>query len=645
MRSIRPVGERRSRRRVWAGVGLAAELLLACAPTGGGSKSVPEPVPAQQAAPQPDPPPPLPDVGAPLTGPREGLNDAAVLVAIEAYNYGLAPIPGARANAEAWRQFLLDVRGVPAARLRFLIDRDATDDSILRAIRSLAPTVSKSGRLWFVFIGHGAPGTSDQGGLLVGVDAQADVAKLVSRSVSQADLVRALSATKGQAIAVLDACFSGRDLRGDWLLKGLQPSVPIPAAPKKKGSSRVLVLAAATNDQYAGQLADHERPAFSYLVLGALRGWADSDGDGSVTAEEVVTYSSGVLAAVLHERRTQTPTLMGPGKTPLASAREADPGLVALLTAYSSAGMPNSATSDAVRDDCSRTHFGPDWPTLELPDERTAAASTSKGGSLQSDIAYAAARRAQSEAVARPHEAELAWCALAAVENPNPHLRYAGDLCRRWRTYNEGIAWFTSDYRCLRAVLAAHEHVGTARVQRHINEFWLRYGRLPWRQEFAELQPSAPNLVIELTVSSSESRAILVDIEAVSRADYERCIQLGTCRGRLDGLRELEPSIGCEDNAVAARDRNEKGIRCISPEQADAYCRWIGKSLPSIDKLKSEQLFRASGPRYEIAREDRGGHVMIDVHGDKLSLSRREGHGLVGFRCSREVRWPKSPVK
>src|SRR5690606_5039364 len=129
-----------------------------------------------------------------------------------------------------------------------------------------------------------------------------------------------------------DACFSGRDLRGEWLLKGIQPSVPIAAAPKKKAPPRVLVLSAGTADQYAGQLADRERPAFSYLVLGALRGWADRDRDATVTVEETIAYTRDVLAAVLHQRRTQTPTFTGSGTFPLASAHEADPGLIALLT-------------------------------------------------------------------------------------------------------------------------------------------------------------------------------------------------------------------------------------------------------------------------------------------------------------------------
>jgi hypothetical protein len=48
------------------------------------------------------------------------------------------------------------------------------------------------------------------------------------------------------------------------------------------------VLSAGKGDQFAGPLPGLGRPAFSWLVLGALRGWGDADRDGTVTAREAV---------------------------------------------------------------------------------------------------------------------------------------------------------------------------------------------------------------------------------------------------------------------------------------------------------------------------------------------------------------------
>ena len=89
-------------------------------------------------------------------------------------------------------------------------------------------------------------------------------------------------------------------------------------------------MAAGTNDQLAGPLPGLNRPAFSYLVLGALRGWADGNGDGNVSAREVLDYSRRALRLTV-KSRVQTPTLSGPPDSVIAaSAGENSPDLAAL---------------------------------------------------------------------------------------------------------------------------------------------------------------------------------------------------------------------------------------------------------------------------------------------------------------------------
>ena len=52
--------------------------------------------------------------------------------------------------------------------------------------------MEEGGTLWFVFIGHGAPGREGNQGVLVGADAQADVDSLYARSVLQSEVLAAL---------------------------------------------------------------------------------------------------------------------------------------------------------------------------------------------------------------------------------------------------------------------------------------------------------------------------------------------------------------------------------------------------------------------------------------------------------------------
>ena len=89
-------------------------------------------------------------------------------------------------------------------------------------------------------------------------------------------------------------------------MPGLQPMIPAYAMPQ----GGTTVLTAAAGDQFAGPLPSTERPAYSYLILGALQGWGDADGDGSVTAKEANDDATRALLTTVQDR-AQTPSLRG----------------------------------------------------------------------------------------------------------------------------------------------------------------------------------------------------------------------------------------------------------------------------------------------------------------------------------------------
>ena len=92
-------------------------------------------------------------------------------------------------------------------------------------------------------------------------------------------------------------------------------------------------MTAARSDQYAGPLPGAARPAFSYLMLGGLRGWADLDGDGGVAASELHEYVSDAMRALIRGR-SQNPTLTGGDDILLVtSARESGPDIADLVVA------------------------------------------------------------------------------------------------------------------------------------------------------------------------------------------------------------------------------------------------------------------------------------------------------------------------
>ncbi|MCK6571212.1 caspase family protein, partial [Myxococcota bacterium] len=280
----------------------------------------PSAVSAAGGQPAPTTWPALEAEAAPVVG--GGGADAAVIVGVEAYD-NLPPVRGAIANANAWYTWLAKARQVPARNLRLLRNKEATLEDMRAALADAGNAVGAGGTLWVVFIGHGTPVSAGDArrrdGGLVGVDAQAREISLTSRSLGRGELMRtvgeAAAARRARPVVILDACFSGRTASGDALAKDLQPVLNMALA----APTTAVELAAAKADQAAGPLpkaGTMVRPAFSYLVLGGLRGWADGAlgaPDGAVSAQEAVAYARDALQTLLAGNRTQVPDLSGPG--------------------------------------------------------------------------------------------------------------------------------------------------------------------------------------------------------------------------------------------------------------------------------------------------------------------------------------------
>ena len=239
--------------------------------------------------------------------------DAALIIGIEDYAF-VPKVEGAAANARDWFTFLVEGQKMPISRAHLLRNRDGTREQILDLAKRVAGEVEPGGKLWVVFVGHGAPSADGKDGILVGVDAQQTASGLYARSIAQHELLDAVAGgMQSNTIFVIDACFSGRTGSGAPLAPGLQPLIRVKeSAPPKAGRTATTILSAGHADQFAGPLPGVNRPAFSYLVLGALRGWGDKTGKGTVTAEDASDYASSRLqsyrSAVCRRPRSRAPT-------------------------------------------------------------------------------------------------------------------------------------------------------------------------------------------------------------------------------------------------------------------------------------------------------------------------------------------------
>ncbi len=368
-----------------------------------------------------------PDIGRPVAV-GGGENDAALVVGIDDYEY-VADIPGADDNARDWYRYLVDGRKLGIRNVKLLRNGEADRETILQAAKETVALVKPGGAFWFVFIGHGAPSQDGKEGVLIGADTKQTAVSLFARSVKQSELQAIVGQTP--AVMLFDSCFSGRAHNGSAVAAGLQPLI----LTKTLAPSTTTLLTAAQADQFAGGLPGKDRPAFSYLVLGALRGWGDANGDGQVTAAEAIEYATKALH-LLPLGRTQTPELVGGGASRVLANRatEREPDLDAIITGearvFPEQPKPGSASAGI------GAHPVPDGPP-----------SLAEMGSFRSSDAPASASAANRQAwgwglLGTGVASALAGTALyfGTAENP-PAYQDGDDLVTPVTTYQPAYLW------------------------------------------------------------------------------------------------------------------------------------------------------------------------------------------------------------
>jgi hypothetical protein len=555
-----------------------------------------------------------------------GEKDAAVIVAVESYDY-VPPVPGAVSNGTAWHAYFTRGLGVPVDRVRVLANAEVTKEQIERALDRAASQAQAGGRVWFVFVGHGAPSRDGRDGLLLGADVRQTAHSLESRGVRHSQAVARLERGAAQPIVVLDACFSGRTGSGEAVVPGLQP-VRLAGIAKP---ARALVLSAAKSGQYAGPLPGRARPAFSYLVLGALRGWGDADGDGNVTASETLAYANQAMGAVVKGRQ-QTAELVGDASHVVArSAGERGPNLAEIqrgLTqgseiAFNAGGVVLTELPTLQLRDVSQGELQGevDLGRIDIEKEKAMAAQWVK---LQHAKRKVEAARRAGENDPTGTKQEKAWCELADLGDPNPYAAEARKACAQVRSYVEQrrrlVTAVQHDWEKTVVPFMGLPHRSVADKRKVMQAFVNAYGVLEERIEVTAGK-TALAMLGRGKVPTFESRggvSVLPDVPAhrgvavqgnsgdmvhiaggsfgrqhisafemdrteVTVAAYAECVRAGRCgTPRTGGYYDwgvASWSRGYYNWGVSGRE--DHPINGVLAADADAYCSWAGKRLPT----------------------------------------------------------------
>lgn len=527
-----------------------------------------------------------PSVAGDLPRAGGGENDVAVVVGVSDYAF-LDDIPGAADNANDWYQYLVRVRGVPPERVRLLTNHSAIDFAITKALKESAAAARKGGVAWFIFVGHGAPSPTGDDGLLLGADTQPDLDAMQARGLPQQRTLELLKAgAQDSTVALFDACFSGKTADGERsLFPGMQATPPV----RRAGPvARSVVLS--SSDSFAGPLPGQKRPAFSYLMLGSLRGWADGDGDGAVSLDEAKRYTTDIMRAAL-KASDRLPSVRGdaPGLVLANNARESRPEVEAILVGRCPegtrweerrcqrvacpAGMKWGGEACVATTEAVQCPAGTAWdgkhcsggavqcPTGTTWDGRACASATvqcptgtSWNGSfcagksvlvetvaptdlsrLNLEAERARDRALASEDSSSIDERKAAWCSLAEVSGDN---RYRDEARVRCDQYGEKVVAAASleqqvgrDYENLGGFLDLSRRTAAEKLQA-VDIFLGTYGKLD-RQEVLAARKAREELATSGTATllrDSDGDRLLIDNCPNEAEDYDGDSDSDGCR-------------------------------------------------------------------------------------------------------------------
>ncbi len=212
--------------------------------------------------------------------------DRAIIISIEDYAY-LSDVRNASQNALEWQNYFLETIGIPSKNVILLENGEATKNKIKQALAKSSRKLSRQGRLWIIYIGHGATSFKGDSGMILPFHTEATAKSVYEKGLSL-EKIRELSGDANKrTIAIFDCSFDARDRSGSPLVSNM---------PLQEGLTprmgEATIVQAAKEGEYARLNDGNRRPALSYLLLGGLRGWAEEDKDGWVSLEEAVNYAN-----------------------------------------------------------------------------------------------------------------------------------------------------------------------------------------------------------------------------------------------------------------------------------------------------------------------------------------------------------------
>ncbi|MCC8688186.1 polysaccharide deacetylase family protein [Xanthomonas campestris] len=198
-------------------------------------------------------------------------------------------------DAQAIANTLTGPLGFPSSQVIVLKNAEATRNNILAAFHDRLGDgrAQTNDRVFVFFAGHGATRRLASGrdlGYIIPVDS--DPEHLANDAIAMSDLQNIAESLQAKHVLfVMDACYSGL---------GLTRGGPSSSAYLRENARRIArqMLTAGGADQQVADSGPNGHSVFTWVVLQALAGKGDLNGDGLITGTELAAYVAPAVSAV-----------------------------------------------------------------------------------------------------------------------------------------------------------------------------------------------------------------------------------------------------------------------------------------------------------------------------------------------------------
>jgi len=198
-------------------------------------------------------------------------------------------------DAQAIADTLTGQFGFPSSQVIVLKNREATRNNILAAFhdRLSDGRTQKNDRVFVFFAGHGATRQLASGrdlGYIIPVDS--DPGEFATDAIAMTDVQNIAESLQAKHVLfVMDACYSGL---------GLTRGGPSSSSFLRENARRTArqMLTAGGADQQVADSGPNGHSVFTWVLLQALSGKGDLNGDGLITGTELAAYVAPAVSAV-----------------------------------------------------------------------------------------------------------------------------------------------------------------------------------------------------------------------------------------------------------------------------------------------------------------------------------------------------------